>query len=255
MSDPAQASLLSLRGRQRRGLLDPAITAVLTTVDPNWNLSGADHAWRQQLARYGLFLRRNNRAPRTTGSRSEVALFRWVARQRDLRATGHLPADRVELLDRVPGHEWATDFDAAWRRGFGTLQKFIEREGHSRVPVHHREGTMRLGLWARERRAQYATGRLHPDRIAALEQLPHWAWDVYATAWAEGIAALDSFIVREGHARVRRSVVENGFALGNWVAARRREYRSGRLSDDRAHELTTKPGWVWDVQNGSAAST
>ncbi|MEB8515244.1 helicase associated domain-containing protein, partial [Acidithiobacillus ferriphilus] len=63
-----------------------------------------------------------------------------------------------------------------------------------------------------------------------------------------GFRRLSEFVCREGHARVPTSHIEpDGFRLGNWVGARRKDYRMGRLTPERIAELEAVPGWVWSI--------
>lgn len=72
----------------------------------------------------------------------------------------------------------------------------------------------------------------------------------------KALAALDSFIAREGHASVPSMHVENGYHLGHWVTyirARKRMIgvRDGEVVMPHLIEpelialLDSKPGWVW----------
>jgi hypothetical protein len=72
---------------------------------------------------------------------------------------------------------WAWDMrDAFWEEGFAHLQRFVEREGHARVPQTTREDGFRLGSWVDRQRQFRARGELDPDRERRLETLPGWAW-------------------------------------------------------------------------------
>lgn len=58
------------------------------------------------------------------------------------------------------------------------------------------------------------------------------------TAWSRGVRALSKFAEERGHAEVPAQYRDaDGFALGKWVAARRRDARHDRLSQERYMEL------------------
>jgi hypothetical protein len=44
-------------------------------------------------------------------------------------------------------------------------------------------------------------------------------------------------------------VTGDGFKLGQWVTVRRHDRANGKLSDDRAAELESLPGWSWHTRN------
>ena len=54
---------------------------------------------------------------------------------------------------------------------------------------------------------------------------------------------LGHFVAREGHALVPKPQIEDGFALGRWVAKRRLAYQQGRADPERSSRLEELPGW------------
>jgi len=47
---------------------------------------------------------------------------------------------------------------------------------------------------------------------------------------------------------VPKGHVEDGFNLGIWIANRRKDHKSGRLSHERVARLEALPGWVWGAR-------
>jgi hypothetical protein len=72
-----------------------------------------------------------------------------------------------------------------------------------------------------------------------------WTWNVRDDAWEQGFAYLQNFVEREGHAKVPQRHVEDGYRIGRWVMAQRREYQNGRLAPQRRSRLNATPGWTW----------
>ena len=75
-------------------------------------------------------------------------------------------------LARRPARTWSA---ARWRTGFGTpskprsrgfahLRKFVECEGHARVPQTASQDDFRLGDWVAVQRNAHGKGRLDPER-------------------------------------------------------------------------------------------
>ena len=108
---------------------------------------------------------------------------------------------------------------SSWEYGFGVLQRFVDREGHARVPQGHVEPDgFTLGSWVGSRRGEYRKGELSPDRVAALEAVPGWSWEPFEDDFREGLDKLMEFRAREGHVMVRVGHAEpGGFRLGAWV--------------------------------------
>ncbi len=67
-----------------------------------------------------------------------------------------------------------------------------------------------------------------------------------APASRPALADLQQFAEREGHSRVPRSHVEDGFRLGQWVHNQRSAYAAGQLEPERVKRLESVRGWVWD---------
>lgn len=163
--------------------------------------------------------------------------------------------EKIRLdLPATVGKEFARAFDvrlvlqttASWEFWFGLLERFVEREGHSRVPARYEEEDFILGRWVEKQRIAYRNGRLDADRARRLEELPAWSWDPFEEQWEEGLAAFEKFVQRHGHARVPHAYVEDGVKLGSWVDVQRRAYRHRKLDPERKHKLEGLEGWVWD---------
>ena len=138
---------------------------------------------------------------------SGLELGHWVGAQRRRFVSGKLDRDRVALLEALPGWTWDRHQDR-WERGMEALRHFVEREGHTRVTLHHSESGFALGEWAANQRARFMIGKLDRDRVALLEALPGWTWDPPQFTWERGMEALRHFVEREGHARVPGRHVE-----------------------------------------------
>ena len=169
--------------------------------------------------------------------------------QRQAHREGTLDPERRARLETVPGWVWDAR-EARWEEGFTQLLRFVEREGHARVPQSHREDGLRLGGWVMKQRQGYREGKLDPARRARLEALPGWVWDPDASTWEDGFAALRRFVEREGHARVPRGHCEEGVNLAQWILVQRQTYRGhrGAATVDPQHRarLEAMPGWAWD---------
>jgi hypothetical protein len=158
-------------------------------------------------------------------------------------------------LESLPGWTWGElrKPTIGWDGYFGLLQRFVEREGHARVPAPHVEDGHQLGEWVSRQRREYASGPMPMavERVCRLEALPGWVWTGRDLRdWDEYYGLLERFAAREGHTRVAGSHVEDGGDLGKWVKTQRASYRSGakQLTAERVARLEALPGWLWSTK-------
>lgn len=94
------------------------------------------------------------------------------------------------------------------------LAIFVRREGHPRVAFTHIEEGFRLGHWVNNiRRRRHL---LSADRLRKLDNLG-FVWEALDAALEKNFSALESFVAREGHARVPVGHVEGDVLLGRWI--------------------------------------
>jgi hypothetical protein len=176
----------------------------------------------------------------------------WVSNQRASYASGGLKPDQAQRLSLVPNWVWRVA-DDKWERNFARLDAFVTREGHARVPYQYAEDGVRLGNWVQAQRGAWKNGRQGEEKIERLEGLQGWVWDANEATWEDGFDALVRYGRREGHARVPRIHMEDGYPLGQWVTVQRRQRRTGGLPPERAARLESVLGWTWDPPRGGAA--
>ncbi|SCG81590.1 DEAD/DEAH box helicase [Micromonospora rifamycinica] len=82
---------------------------------------------------------------------------------------GELTPHQILALEEC-GITWRV-FDARWQRHLTAFTTYRHREGHLRIPRHHREGDINLGSIAHNLRNQRQRNLVPPDRIDALDAL------------------------------------------------------------------------------------
>ena len=204
---------------------------------PGWTWNTFKEAWEDGFAHLESFVAReaHARVPRDWRE-DDYRLGQWVEVQRSLCRQERLAEDRRTRLEALPGWTWDM-LAAAWVEGLASLKRFVEREGHTRVPRGYRETGFNLGTWVTWQRKMWREGTLDAERQAVLETVPGWTWEPHEASWEDGFAKLRSFIEREGHALVPQDHAEGDFGLGAWVSAQRVTFNG----DDSAR--TGASGW------------
>jgi hypothetical protein len=210
---------------------------------PGWSWNAVEDSWYEHLALLQAFAVRegHTRVP-VDYIEDGLKLGQWTRLRR--RERDKLSPERQVLLEAIPGWYWGRSADYIWDQKFAVLRKFVDREGHARVPSGHVEDGVKLGGWVTEQRAERKN--LSPERVARLEALPGWSWTVSKDVWEERYELVRKFAAREGHARVPQSYVENGVYLGNWVSVQRQ--KRDKLTTERRAKLEAIPGWSWDAR-------
>jgi superfamily II DNA or RNA helicase len=210
---------------------------------PGWSWNAVQDSWLEHLERLKAFAERegHTRVP-VDYVENGMKLGQWTRLRR--REHRKLSPDRQALLEAIPGWYWGRSADHIWDQKFALMKKFVDREGHARVPSGHVEDGVKLGSWVTEQRSNRDT--IAPDRIEQLEALPGWSWTVSDDTWDERYDLLCAFAEREGHARVPQQHVENGVRLGGWVGVQRQ--KRGSLSRERRARLESVSGWSWDAR-------
>ncbi len=214
-----------------------------------WDL--AEASWENGYKRLWEFADRegHSRVPAAYRDADGIRLGQWVGVQRTNHRSGHLSEERQRQLEALPGWVWDMK-EAKWEEGFAHLQRFTEREGHTRVPFEYRDADgFRLGKWVNKQRTHGKQGKLAEERRRRLEAVAGWVWDSNEAAWEDGYARLLRFAEREGHSRVRQTYRDDdGFRLGQWVSNQRGFLRRDGLSEERQQRLEAVEGWVWDLR-------
>ena len=237
----------------------PERTAALEAV-PGWVWDAWEDQYQRGLCALKQFVEREGHARPLQGhvevfEGEEINLANWVTNLRSSYWKAKLAAERVPVLEGLPGWVWDAN-EADFHRRLGALKQFVEREGHARVvrgSVEVFEGEeINLANWVTNLRSSYWKAKLAAETVAVLEALPGWVWDVYEADFQRGLGALKQFVEREGHARPLQGHVEvfegEEINLGSWVSSRRGAHQKGKLTAEKVAVLEALPGWVWSTR-------
>jgi hypothetical protein len=175
------------------------------------------------------------------------ALGRWAARCRDTHRAGHLPPERVAVLQALPGWSWGRTQRDRFLEGLTHLRTYVAQHGTAQTPRNAVVDGFPVGDWAQRRRQAHASGELRPQWAAELEALPGWRWreNRQPFHWANGLTALQGWITEHGDAIVPEEATHRGYPLGAWVHTVRRRHTRGILTAHQVTTLNALPGWVW----------
>ena len=155
-----------------------------------------------------------------------LMLGSWLQTQRRI-YTGKLPgrlseeqAMRLETL----GICWESHSDRQWQRYYDRAAAYYAHNGNLDIKISYvTEDGFRLGIWLNNLRQYRQNGsRLLSDtRRKQLEQIG-MIWDKLSYKWERGCEAARQYYETFGNLDVPSDYIcEDGFRLGNWIAAQR----------------------------------
>jgi hypothetical protein len=166
----------------------------------------------------------------------------WVSKQRRYKVK--LSEEQRASLETL-GFDWDV-FSTAWEKAFGYLSNYKDRNGDCRVPPEYTESGFALGQWVSKQRRN--ENNLSTDRRKKLDDLGfHWnnrPSNRSSVKWENGFRHLKAYKQRIGDCRVPFNHLENGYKLGRWVAAQRRD--KNKLSEEQRKKLD-QLAFDWDV--------
>ena len=235
-----------IRSRYRKKTLPVEIIKRLEAI-PGWQWDAIEARWEDQLEKLIQFAKINNHISLSREDADQKQLASWVTTQRVRYHKGKLTNTQIQGLEMIPQWSWDPG-QQGWDTSFQFLLKYINREGHARVPQDHVEDSFQLGAWVNKRRSALKKGTMTESEKERLEKLPGWLWSPTAARKEEAFNLLREFIEREGHARVPAKYVEEGFALGQWVTNRRQTFKRGKMLLAEQLRLENIPGWTWSIR-------
>jgi superfamily II DNA or RNA helicase len=238
-----------LRQRQEyeQGKLDSLRTSQLESLTEWTWIDPRPDSWETALDLLNSFVKREGRRPKRHEKEKGFAIGAWCGTQRRSFGAGTLSPEKVAKLESMPDWEWNAN-SSNWHAGLEALKLFVDREGHSRIKQPWFENGYRLDTWAQVQRRGYESGTLPQDKIDLIEQIPGWAWDVDEFEWSTGLLSIAEFAKREGHTRLLRTHVENGFHLGAWTRRVRLAYNKGTLTQIQIELLESVENWNWNYR-------
>lgn len=237
---------LNQRQDFRKGTMPSTKVRRLTTLGFSWDPD--EEKWGKSLndlrefkVRYG-----HTNVPSTTKTHKSLAA--WCDHQRRRLKRGLLEKERRALLDEI-GFVWEPHQNLADTM-LDQLRAFQDKRGHCRIP-HASVNNAKLRSWCRKQRAKYKAGILDKNLIAELDKIG-FEWAPFDSAWIEAIEHLKKFKNKAGHTRVPLKFSSDA-ALGAWCNRVRRDYRLGKLSEEKVRQLNDL-NYEWEPR-GSVWST
>ena len=179
--------------RRRRGELPGHLERAAGDL-PGWSwtlIPEQDTAMVDALREYAEWEKDLNPTHDQVDDETGLPVGAWLTAVRRRRYTGRLhPALELEL-DQLARPDWWTPLrwersETGWRLSYLALRQFVDREHTTRTPTDHHEALpdceINISRWSIVQRLEHRLGRLAADRVATLEQIPGWRWEIAVRA-------------------------------------------------------------------------
>jgi superfamily II DNA or RNA helicase len=175
-SDPEERQqaiwLMNQRQLKKNGRLSADRITMLQAI-PQWSWTGHDYG--DAVVKFRALRERLGRDPGNYSSDPEERRqARWLMTQRQNNKKGRLSADRISMLQAIPGWSWAAhDYGDAVAK-FHTLRERLgcDPSNSSSDPEERRQAR-----WLGTQRKLKKNEKLPADRVAILEAIPEWSWE------------------------------------------------------------------------------
>jgi hypothetical protein len=159
----------------RKGTLAGEHERLLESM-PGWMWNVLDNQFEAMFAQLEVYVAKNGHARVPKSYEVDgFTLGGWVSKRRHDYQKRRLTDEQVRRFDALPGWSWdrrAEQFEL----GYGYLEAFVGKNGHTHVPRGCRVDGFSLGEWVSGRHEQYRKGKLPRIQISQLEGLKGWNW-------------------------------------------------------------------------------
>jgi len=167
----------------------------------------------------------------------------WVIAQRFHNNKGNLSKERMNKLKAV-GFQWEPRAQS-WENSFNMLLEYYWKNKNSDVSFEYEVNKIKLGHWVGKQRIAFKKGRMSRERIDKLNEL-RFKWEPTENSWNENYNILLCWWKKQGSLNITISTEIDGNKIGLWVKTQRKDYKKGKLSQEKIDQLN-KIGFRWVV--------
>ena len=183
--------------------------------------------------------------PRAYKTSDGYALINWVGGQRQKYKKGQLSPEKVARLNQL-GFLW-DPIEVLWYEGYKALKEYVEINHSTLVPSDYKtsEG-LALGNWTSKQRQDKKNNQLRPEYESKLNQLS-FVWSVNDESWQHFYNLLTEYKADCKNTNVHQKyMTDNGERLGEWVLGQRKDYKKGKLTEEKI-KLLNRISFLWDA--------
>jgi superfamily II DNA/RNA helicase len=135
-------------------------------------------AWSEKYSVLQSYVDANGCLPKQSTVCDDIKIGNWCNKQRQSHKKGKLSAERIAILEAVPGWYWfekVAKIIRTWDETFQVLQSYDDE--NTCLPKRSAVfDDIKIGSWCNTQRRSHKKGKLSTERIAKLEAVPGWYW-------------------------------------------------------------------------------
>jgi superfamily II DNA or RNA helicase len=215
-----------------------------------WEVNG-DASWMATRDLVLEYVDENHKLPPIKNSVYRgTNLGAWINNQRSAKkgtSKNKMTPEREAALEAIPGWYWGVD--DVWMATRDLVLVYVDE--HHKLPPAGTNGVYRgtnLGAWiSKQRQSKKGTGKMTPEREAALEAIPGWYWGV-DDVWMATRDLVLVYVDEHHKLPAGKNGVYRGANLGSWIGKQRQSKKgmgSSKMTPEREAALEEIPGWKW----------
>ena len=245
--------ITNLRTYRKNGIRSAYLSeeriAMLDKMGMVWEVN--DRIWEDNFAACGDFFREYGdlNVPTTYVSPSGFRLGARICKRRE-NGREKYSQKQQRQLDEL-GMIWQKP--DAWEAKFALANQYFEEHGDLNVPPKYIADGVWLNKWLNEQKQIHDGNRagksLTAEQIQRLESIGMLWCSKSQKMWNEQYQYAIRFYRENGHLIVPKDyLTEDGSRLNAWIQRQRRQYQSGKLTDDQI-SLLEEIGMVWEFDD------
>ena len=134
-----------------------------------------------------------------------------------------------------------------WENMYDIAKQYYKENGNLLISSKYVTAeNKKLGYWIGRQRKEYKANKLSKEKVLLLEKIG-MVWSIYDADWYENYALAKQYYENVGDLLIPLLyTTNNGKNLGAWIGKQRKQYKEGKLSNDKT-KLLEKIGMVWSV--------
>lgn len=180
-----------------------------------------------------------------------VWIGKWILQQKKLYEKGEkLTKEQRNVLSSLPLEQVGRE-NSAWLRQYDSACAYYKKYGNLNVPAKYiGENGCDLSAWLIVQRMNRNQGKLSDEQIRLLDKIG-FVWTL-ESAWNTGYRHAKEYFDKNGNLKIQqKTLCEDGYPLGRWVYAQRKDFKAGILTENQIDDLNKlgmvwKSGGIWD---------